>query len=112
MTVSAGHEPMPPAPDLAPESTPGALAAQLAGAARRASHALAAAPGKVIGPSFAADEVPDVIEAVVETYRRERRSGELFIDTSRRLGTAPFRAAANAVRRATAGAVATADNAA
>jgi sulfite reductase (NADPH) hemoprotein beta-component len=60
-------------------------------------------PGKVIGPSFAAEEVPDVIEAVIETYRRERQPGELFVDTSRRLGTAPFRAAADAVRRATAG---------
>jgi sulfite reductase (NADPH) hemoprotein beta-component len=63
-------------------------------------------PGKVIGPSFAAEEVPDVIEAVIETYRRERQNGELFVDTSRRLGTAPFRAAADAVRRATAGAAA------
>jgi sulfite reductase (NADPH) hemoprotein beta-component len=66
----------------------------------------AAAPGKVIGPSFAAEEVPDVIEAVVETYRRERRPGERFIDTSRRLGPLPFRAAADAVRRATAAAAA------
>jgi sulfite reductase (NADPH) hemoprotein beta-component len=60
------------------------------------------APGKVIGPSFAADEVPDVIEALIETYRRERASGERFIDTSKRLGPLPFRAAADAVRRATA----------
>jgi sulfite reductase (NADPH) hemoprotein beta-component len=59
-------------------------------------------PGKVIGPSFAADEVPDVLEALIETYRRERGNGERFIDTARRLGTAPFRAAADAVRRSTA----------
>jgi sulfite reductase (NADPH) hemoprotein beta-component len=59
-------------------------------------------PGKVIGPSFAADEVPDVLEAVVDTYRRERQAGERFIDTARRIGTPPFRAAADAVRRATA----------
>jgi len=59
-------------------------------------------PGKVIGPSFAADEVPDVLEALIETFRRERHSGERFIDTARRLGTAPFRAAADAVRRSTA----------
>ena len=33
--------------------------------------------GKVIGPSFAADEVPDVLEALIETYLRERHgSGE------------------------------------
>jgi sulfite reductase (NADPH) hemoprotein beta-component len=61
-----------------------------------------AVPGKVIGPSFAADEVPDVLEALIETYRRERGNGERFIDTARRLGTAPFRAAADAVRRSTA----------
>ena len=62
----------------------------------------AAVAGKVIGPSFAADEVPDVIEAVIGTYLRERGPGERFIDTSRRLGPLPFRHAADAVRRTTA----------
>jgi sulfite reductase (NADPH) hemoprotein beta-component len=62
----------------------------------------AATPGKVIGPSFAADEVPDVIEALIDVYRRERKPGEHFVDTARRLGTPPFRAAADAVRRSTA----------
>jgi sulfite reductase (NADPH) hemoprotein beta-component len=62
----------------------------------------AATPGKVIGPSFAADEVADAVEAVIETYRRERRAAERFIDTVRRLGTAPFRAAADGVRLTTA----------
>ena len=61
-----------------------------------------AAPGKVIGPSFAADEVPDVIEALIDTYRAQRQSGEHFIDTARRIGAPAFRAAADAVRRATA----------
>jgi len=61
-----------------------------------------AVAGKVIGPSFAADEVPDVVEAVIATYLRERRPGERFIDTARRLGPLPFRHAANAVRRSTA----------
>eukprot|EP01038_Epipyxis_sp_PR26KG_P017683 gene17683-24617_t len=36
----------------------------------------AAVAGKVIGPSFAADEVPDVIEAVIETYRGQRAANE------------------------------------
>ena len=58
--------------------------------------------GKVIGPSFAADEVPDVIEAVIGTYLRERSAGERFIHTAKRLGTLPFRHAADAVRRSTA----------
>jgi sulfite reductase (NADPH) hemoprotein beta-component len=61
-----------------------------------------AVPGKVIGPSFAADEVPDVIEALIDTYQRERAAGERFIDTVKRLGASPFRAAADEVRRETA----------
>ena len=62
----------------------------------------ASVPGKVIGPSFAADEIADAIEAVIVTYRRERAAGERFIDSVRRLGTAPFRAATDDVRLATA----------
>jgi sulfite reductase (NADPH) hemoprotein beta-component len=63
----------------------------------------AATTGKVIGPSFAADEVPDVIEAVIEAYRAGRASNdERFIATVRRVGIDPFKIAANAVRRATA----------
>jgi sulfite reductase (NADPH) hemoprotein beta-component len=63
----------------------------------------ASVAGKVIGPSFAADEVPDVIEAVVDTYRGQRSSaGERFIETVKRVGLEPFKAAANAARRATA----------
>jgi sulfite reductase (NADPH) hemoprotein beta-component len=64
----------------------------------------AAGAGKVIGPSFAADEVPDVVEALIEVYRARRQPGERFIDAARRLGTQPFRSAADAVRRATASA--------
>jgi sulfite reductase (NADPH) hemoprotein beta-component len=63
----------------------------------------AATTGKVIGPSFAADEVPDVIEAVIDAYRAERAgAGERFITTVRRVGLEPFKIAANSVRRATA----------
>jgi hypothetical protein len=43
-------------------------------------------PGKVIGPSFAADEIADAVEAVLDTYRARRQAGERFIDTVRRLG--------------------------
>jgi sulfite reductase (NADPH) hemoprotein beta-component len=62
----------------------------------------AATPGKVIGPSFAADEMPDVVEALLATYRRERQHGETFTATVRRIGLDPFKAAANAVRTHTA----------
>jgi sulfite reductase (NADPH) hemoprotein beta-component len=61
-----------------------------------------ATPGKVIGPSFAADEVPDVIEAVIHTYRGQRAANEKFIDTVKRVGLDPFKSAANAARRSTA----------
>ena len=56
----------------------------------------------MIGPSFAADEVPDVIEAVIDTYRHQRTASERFIDTVKRVGLDPFTAAANAQRRSTA----------
>ena len=59
-------------------------------------------PGKVIGPSFAAEEVPDVIEAVIDTYRAHRLAAERFIDTVRRIGLPPFKAAADAQRHLTA----------
>jgi sulfite reductase (NADPH) hemoprotein beta-component len=62
----------------------------------------AAVPGKVIGPSFAADEVPDVVEALIDIYRANRSPQERFVDTARRVGVPAFRAAADAVRRATA----------
>ncbi|CAM3665769.1 nitrite/sulfite reductase [Paracidovorax anthurii] len=70
-----------------------------------------AVPGKIIGPSFSAAEVPGVIEALLATYRAERQplpadapgsalgqKHEHFIDTVRRVGIEPFKAAANAAR--------------
>jgi sulfite reductase (NADPH) hemoprotein beta-component len=62
--------------------------------------ALSGAPGagKIVGPSFGAAEVPDVIEALLDTYRRERLSAETFIATLRRVGLEPFKLAANSAR--------------
>ncbi|MGY8549313.1 nitrite/sulfite reductase [Paracidovorax citrulli] len=70
-----------------------------------------AVPGKIIGPSFSAAEVPGVIEALLATYRDQRQplspeaagsargqKHEHFIDTVRRVGIEPFKAAANAAR--------------
>jgi len=62
----------------------------------------AAVAGKVIGPSFAADEVADAIEAVIDTYRAKRDGHECFVDTLRRIGIASFRDSANTARRSTA----------
>lgn len=61
-----------------------------------------AVPGKVIGPSFAADEAADAVEAVIATYRREREAGERFLQTVRRIGLDAFKQAANGIRRTTA----------
>jgi sulfite reductase (NADPH) hemoprotein beta-component len=62
----------------------------------------ASTPGKVVGPSFSAAEVTDVIEAVLDTYRSQRQSAggkaETFIATLKRVGIEPFKAAANAAR--------------
>jgi len=52
----------------------------------------ASALGKVIGPSFSAAEVPDVIERLVETFAEQRQGDERFIDTVQRVGIEPFKA--------------------
>ena len=58
-----------------------------------------ATPGKVVGPSFSAAEVPAVVEAILHTYRELRTSAaERFIDTLRRVGHDPFKQAANGAR--------------
>jgi sulfite reductase (NADPH) hemoprotein beta-component len=51
-----------------------------------------AALGQVIGPSFAAAEMPDVISKLIDTYIDVRHEDELFVDTVHRLGIAPFKA--------------------
>jgi sulfite reductase (NADPH) hemoprotein beta-component len=61
-----------------------------------------AKPGKVVGPSFAAAEVVDVIEAVLDVYKDSRDGGENFIDTLQRVGFDAFKTAANSARNATA----------
>jgi len=65
-----------------------------------------AGAGKVVGPSFSAAEVPDVIEAVMHKYlelRLPANNGqgrsEYFIETLRRIGQDPFKLAANDVRQ-------------
>jgi sulfite reductase (NADPH) hemoprotein beta-component len=56
------------------------------------SQGNAASLGKVIGPSFAQDEVPTVIERLIETYLKHRDSEtEKFIDVVRRIGVTPFK---------------------
>ncbi|ROL69505.1 sulfite reductase [Pseudomonas chlororaphis] len=47
--------------------------------------------GKVIGPSFSAAQIPQVIERIIGTFVRYRESDELFIDTLQRIGLEPFK---------------------
>ncbi|ACT50762.1 nitrite/sulfite reductase [Methylovorus glucosotrophus] len=48
--------------------------------------------GTVIGPSFAAEEMPGVVQRLIDVYLQERIEEERFIDTVRRIGVAPFKA--------------------
>ena len=47
--------------------------------------------GKIIGPSFSAQQMPTVIERLLEVYVRDRYEDERFIDTTRRVGVTPFK---------------------
>lgn len=47
--------------------------------------------GDVLGPSFGADDMPAVIQKIVDVYVANRTDEELFIDTYRRIGAAPFK---------------------
>ena len=48
--------------------------------------------GKIIGPSFSAKQMPEVVGRILEVYVRDRFEDERFIDTVRRLGIDPFKA--------------------
>lgn len=50
-----------------------------------------AALGKIIGPSFSAHQMPEVIDRIIQVYMRERIEHERFIDTVQRIGIAPFK---------------------
>ncbi len=51
----------------------------------------ATAIGKIIGPSFSAHQMPEVIDRLLQVYLRERTPDEKFVDTVQRLGIAPFK---------------------
>jgi sulfite reductase (NADPH) hemoprotein beta-component len=54
--------------------------------------------GKLLGPAFAAGDVVDAVEAIVNTYLEHRQDSERFIDTYRRVGPEPFKEGAYAAR--------------
>ncbi len=47
--------------------------------------------GKIIGPSFAAGQMPEVVARLLDVYVRERQDEERFIDTVERVGIDPFK---------------------
>ncbi|WP_417775880.1 nitrite/sulfite reductase [Stutzerimonas xanthomarina] len=47
--------------------------------------------GQILGPSFAQDVMPDVIEKIIGVYVEQRTEDEQFLDTFRRIGIDPFK---------------------
>jgi sulfite reductase (NADPH) hemoprotein beta-component len=52
-----------------------------------------AAIGTIIGPGVRAEQVPEAIDTIVDTYVENRHEGESFLETWRRIGAAPFKEA-------------------
>ena len=55
------------------------------------SQAKDASLGKILGPSFKQDDMPDIIENILTTYLSQRQLEENFLDTYRRIGIEPFK---------------------
>ncbi|OEY67680.1 nitrite/sulfite reductase [Marinobacter sp. X15-166B] len=47
--------------------------------------------GKILGPSFASEAMPDVVEKIIDVYVNNRTEEEEFLDTYRRIGIQPFK---------------------
>ncbi len=47
--------------------------------------------GSIMGPAFAQEEIPDVLEKIISVYRDQRSDGERFLDTYNRIGMSPFK---------------------
>ena len=48
---------------------------------------------KIVGPGFSEDGIVNAVETAIETYLGIRQDGERFLDTYRRVGIDPFKAA-------------------
>tara|TARA_R110002049_G_scaffold162738_3_gene328472 strand:- start:246 stop:1910 length:1665 start_codon:yes stop_codon:yes gene_type:complete len=55
------------------------------------SQAKDASIGKILGPSFRQEDMPDVIDNILSTYVTLRQEEESFLDTYRRVGIDPFK---------------------
>jgi len=47
--------------------------------------------GKVLGPSFAQEDMPEVIAKIIDVYLENREDGETFLATYNRLGIDPYK---------------------
>jgi sulfite reductase (NADPH) hemoprotein beta-component len=47
--------------------------------------------GKVIGPSFSAEQIPAVITQIISVFEQHRLAQEVFIETFQRVGIEPFK---------------------
>ena len=47
--------------------------------------------GKILGPSFNAEDMPNVIDKVLQVYVEQRLEDEVFVDTYHRIGMKPFK---------------------
>ncbi len=52
-----------------------------------------AAIGKISGRGFSRDDIVEAVERIIEKFRDQRKPGELFADTHRRIGASPFKEA-------------------
>ncbi len=47
--------------------------------------------GKVLGPAFTREEIPEVIKTILDIYVNQRTEEEHFVDTYQRIGLEPFK---------------------
>ncbi|MFV8571017.1 nitrite/sulfite reductase [Marinobacter sp. SBS5] len=47
--------------------------------------------GKILGPSFAREDMPDVVSKIIDVFVEKRTEEETFLDTYRRVGLDPFK---------------------
>lgn len=52
-----------------------------------------ASVGKILGPSFARERMAEIVRTILDVYVSQRVDGEAFIETFRRIGMDPFKAA-------------------
>lgn len=57
------------------------------------SQAKDAKLAKILGPSFKAEEIPDVVETILDVYLKHREGDETFLDCYLRKGIEPFKEA-------------------